>query len=108
MENSKLKYILPLLAILLSLTVMQIFCNGADNSLLYYFEPQTNTIDYEFIKQKENNPVNYYNIAPKIPLSELSGDTKIAIIKEPAKTSNTSYNKPCKNTKQRSGIFKRR
>lgn len=100
MENSKLKYILPLLAILLSLTIMQIFCNGADNSSyisFYDFQPQIINIDYEFIKQEKNNSVDYD--------LQFQSQPQIQPVK---KTSSYSVNKPGKNTKQRPGIFRRR
>lgn len=100
MENSILKYILPLLAILLSLTVMQLFCDGADNSLLYYFEPQIQSVESVEID---------YNFSPKIPLSELSGNTKIAIIKNPTKSSSSSSTKSYSVVKpgKRSSLFRR-
>jgi hypothetical protein len=110
MTEQKLKYILPILAILLSMTIMQFYCNGADNSSTYFynFQPERIAYDFSLIKQEKIE----YDLVPqtkieKKSLSELDGNTKISTIKTNP-TNNYSINKPSKIIKQRPGIFRRR
>ena len=57
-------YILPILSILLSLIVMQLFCSGAENKIaLYDFSPVIKSeLKYEFIAQEK---ILSYDLSPR-------------------------------------------
>ena len=102
--QDKLKYILPILSIILSLIIIGICESAEPNAELNYdFNTQNNQITYNMFEQEKNISCDY-NCTPNIK------SPKIPVVNKSNSSNSSKYynTKPSKIMQKRPGIFRKK